>query len=171
MSFSPVRQAASQTRSDASAPYHVCVDATWTAHVGFGPRLCENRFVSCQGEIPRNWFRRFVWEPETSEAPIGHQKSPLSLNGLQQGSAAQNRYNTLHVVGEHIECHLGCDLVSSSHQEVRRTHPSLYGPERMLCRLTTQGHLVGVLIEPLLNLLSTSSCSQRGMRRSGPVVH
>src|SRR5262249_35777388 len=61
-----------------------------------GPRLCENRFVSCQGEIPRNWFRRFVWEPETSEAPIGHQKSPLSLNGLQQGSAAQNRYNTLH---------------------------------------------------------------------------
>ena len=107
------------------------------------PRLCENRFVSCQGEIPRNWFRRFVWEPETSEAPIGHQKSPLSLNGLQQGSAAQNRYNTLHVVGEHIECHLGCDLVSSSHQEVRRTHPSLYGPERMLCRLTTQVILLG----------------------------
>ena len=90
---------------------------------------------------------------QKSEAPIGHQKSPLSLNGLQQGSAAQNRYNTLHVVGEHIECHLGCDLVSSSHQEVRRTHPSLYGPERMLCRLTTQGHLIGVLIEPLLNLL------------------
>jgi hypothetical protein len=23
----------------------------------------------------------------------------------------------------------------------------------MLCRLTTQGHLIGVLIEPLLNLL------------------
>jgi hypothetical protein len=86
-------------------------------------------------------------------APIGQQKSPLSLNGLQQGSAAQNRYYTLHVVGEHIECHLGRNLVSSSHQKVRCTHPSLYGPERMLCRLTTQGHLIGVLIEPLLNLL------------------
>src|SRR5262245_8591372 len=54
-------------------------------------------------------------------APIGRQKFSLSLNGLQHGSAAQNRYYTLHVVGEHIQCHLGCDLVSSSHQEVRRT--------------------------------------------------
>ena len=53
-------------------------------------RLCENRFVSCQGEISRNWFRRFVWEPETSEAPIGHQKSPLSLNGLQQQPRIEN---------------------------------------------------------------------------------
>src|SRR5215831_12739673 len=100
----------------------------------------------------RSWFVGFGG-PEASEAPIGRQKFPLSLNGLQQGSAAQNRYDTLHVVGEHIECHLGRNLVSSSHQEVRRTHPSLYGPERMLCCLTTQGHLIGVLIEPLLNLL------------------
>jgi hypothetical protein len=78
---------------------------------------------------------------------------PLSLHRLQQCFAAQKRYYTFHVVGEHIECHLGRNLVSSSHQEMRRTHPSLYGPERMLCRLTAQGHLIGVLIEPLLNLL------------------
>src|SRR5215813_13024002 len=80
-------------------------------------------------------------------------KVSLKSEWLAAGVRSPESLYTLHVVGEHIECHLGCDLVSSSHQEVRRTHPSLYGPERMLCRLTTQGHLIGVLIEPLLNLL------------------
>ena len=49
------------------------------------------------------------------------------MHGLQQWSAAQDRYDAFHVVGEHIKRHLGCYLVSSSHQEVRRPHPGLDG--------------------------------------------
>jgi hypothetical protein len=45
---------------------------------------------------------------------------------------------------------------------VRRTHPSLYGPERMLCRLTTQGHLIGVLIGRNQPAAAALSARQRG---------
>src|SRR5215471_21338409 len=50
---------------------------------------------------------QFVWEARSFR---GADRTP-------KVSAAQTRYYTLHVAGEHIECHLGCDLLSSSHQE------------------------------------------------------
>jgi len=85
-----------------------------------------------------------------------HYKCRLRLYRLQQWSAAQNRYYSFHVVGKHVKRHLRCYLVSSPHQEVSRPHPALYGPERMLRGPPAQSHLVGVLVEPLLNLLQHS---------------
>jgi hypothetical protein len=70
------------------------------------------------------------------KAPLWPYKYLLRLHRLQQCSASQNRYCKFHIVGEHVKCHLGRNLVSRSHQEVRRTHTGLYGPERMLHRLT-----------------------------------
>src|SRR5215831_4639753 len=34
-------------RSDASAPYHICVDATWTAHVRCGSKAVRLRPSKC----------------------------------------------------------------------------------------------------------------------------
>jgi hypothetical protein len=106
-----------------------------------GPRVfaagpgCVRTVLSAARARCRVGFAVRLGGREASEARRPDQRFPLSLDRLQQWSAAQNRYYAFHVVGEHIKRHLGCYLVSSPHQEVRRTHPVLYGPERMLCRL------------------------------------
>jgi len=99
-----------------------------------GPRLCENPFQLGERTAPASvsWLAWASNEPpKCSEVP----ECPLCLHGRQQWSAAQDRYYAFDVVGEYIKRHLGCHLVSSSHEEVCRTHPGLYGPERVLCRL------------------------------------
>jgi hypothetical protein len=90
------------------------------------PRLCDNPFVDLHVERPGIGFA----------ARVGSDTNSLRLHRLQQRSATQNRYCTFHIVGEHIQRHLGRNLVLSSHQEVRGTHPGLYGSEGMLGRLT-----------------------------------
>ena len=59
----------------------------------------------------------------------------------------------LHVVGEHIERHLGCYSRKPFHEKVRCSHPALDSAERMFCRLTTHCHLFWMMIETCLHSL------------------
>jgi hypothetical protein len=123
----------------ASPPRADIPNAVW--NVSYGPRLCENLFWGRSKGLA-SASRLDLGGPMSSQKLLNPKaadltyKYPLRLHRLQQCYAPQNRYDPFHIVGEHIQRHLGRNLVSSSHQKVRRTHPGLYGPERMLGRLT-----------------------------------
>ena len=104
----------------------------------------------------------------------------LGCQGLQQPGHADDRHHALHVVGEHIERHLGGHLRQPLREKVRCTHPALDGAERMLRCLTTQGHLFRMVVEPLPELSPARprapivrcaargrSCTELSARRSG----
>src|SRR3974390_1065026 len=83
-----------------------------------------------QGRLPG---REFALTARTSG---GH--------GLQQSANADDRYYPLHVIGEHIERHLGRHLTKPPHQEVRCAHPALARTEGVLHRLPADGHCSGI---------------------------
>jgi hypothetical protein len=74
-------------------------------------------------------------------------------------------------VGEHVQCHFGGDLRQTLHQEVSSAHSHLQRAERMLDRLAALTHRLRIFVKPPLSGFQQCSCSQRGMRRSLPVVH
>jgi hypothetical protein len=111
-----------------------------SSNVCLWPRLCENVFwqveksgIGFAARFGHLMSSQKLLNPKAADLTY---KYPLRLHRLQQCYAPQNRYDPFYIVGEHIQRHLGRNLVSSSHQEVRRTHPGLYGPERMLGGLT-----------------------------------
>src|SRR6476661_10679012 len=84
---------------------------------------------------------------------ISSRRSWLNCEDLDQSDHADDRHHALHVVGEHIERHLGCYSRKPFHEKVRCSHPALDSAERMFCRLTTHCHLFWMMIETCLHSL------------------
>jgi hypothetical protein len=59
----------------------------------------------------------------------------LRPDGGHQRLDADDVHDAGEIVGQNVQCHLGCDLWQRLHQEVGRTHPSLDRSEWMLNRL------------------------------------
>jgi hypothetical protein len=76
-----------------------------------------------------------------------------ALRRLHQRADAHNRHHALHVIGEHVERHLGRDLGQRHRQEVRPAHPAFDGAEGMLGRLSAQPHGIGIFVEARLHRL------------------
>src|SRR6266481_4187848 len=76
-----------------------------------------------------------------------------SSQGLQQAGHADDRHHALHVVGEHIERHLGCHIREASCEKVCCTHPALDGAEGMFHCRTTHCHFFRMVIETGLHRL------------------
>lgn len=66
---------------------------------------------------------------------------------------AEDRYHPLQIVGQNVQRHLGSDVFQRLHLEVRGAHTRLDRPEGMLDGLASQRHLVGRIVEPLLDAL------------------
>ena len=86
-------------------------------------------------------------------ADLVAQRPASRLHRLQQSAYAHDHHHALHVVGEHVERHLGGHLWQLFREKVRCSHPAFHCAERMLRRLTADTHCIGVVIEPILNLL------------------
>jgi hexosaminidase len=77
-----------------------------------------------------------LWTEMVTEEMLDNRLWPAQVpgsgsQGLQQPSHADDRHHALHVVGEHIERHLGCHLRQPFREKVRCSHPALDGAERM----------------------------------------
>lgn len=83
---------------------------------------------------------------------------------LHQTVSADNFHDPFQGVGEHIQAHLRVHTGQLSGQEVRRTHPLIESPERMLNRFRA---LIISRASLSQNCISskTASCSQRSIRR------
>src|ERR1700730_5674719 len=136
-----------------------CQDLSW-------PRLCEKGRVSApRPERRRHSHRRTqIFLESILRAPLtlpgayvgadlNAEVLGLGCQGLQQPRHADDRHHALHVVGEHIERHLGCHFRQASHEKVCCTHPALDGAEGMLHCRTPRCHFFWMLIETRLHSL------------------
>ncbi len=74
-------------------------------------------------------------------------------HGGDQRTDAEDVHDALEIVGQHVQGHLGADLLEGAHLEVGRSHPRLDGAERMLDGISPGAHHPGVLVEPALDRL------------------
>ena len=77
-------------------------------------------------------------------------------DGGDQGTDAEDGHHTLEIVGQHVQRHLGADLLKGAHLEVGRAHPRLDSAERMLDGIPARTHRLRVLIEPALGRLDNA---------------
>ncbi len=70
---------------------------------------------------------------------------------LDQRADADDIHDTFEIIGQHVQCHLGADLLQRLHLEVGIAHPVFDGPERMLDGFAPLAHLLRMLVEPLLD--------------------
>lgn len=77
-------------------------------------------------------------------------KSPDGFHHIRN---AEDRYQSLEVVGEHMQAHLGLHVLQPFGQEMRRAHPGLDGSIRMLNRAAPNSHRIRSLFETRLHLL------------------
>ena len=66
---------------------------------------------------------------------------------------AEDVDHSLHIVGQHLQAHLGFDLFESPGQEMGAAHPSLERAERMLDGLPADCHGLRHVVEPGLHLV------------------
>jgi hypothetical protein len=81
----------------------------------------------------------------------GTRRSRPSRPAPRQRHHPQHLHHPLQIVGKHMEAHLRADPAQGLRQKMRRSHPRLDGPERMLDRLPPELHFFGCSIEPLLH--------------------
>ncbi len=74
-------------------------------------------------------------------------------HGRDQRTDAHDVHDTLEIVGQHVQCHLGADLLQRLHLEVGMAHPVFDGPEWMLHGFTPLAHLFRMLVESSLDRL------------------
>lgn len=90
---------------------------------------------------------------------FGFMEAPSSLHCLHERRDTDDLHRTFQVVSQHMETYLGTHARQCFGQEVRGSHP---GFRREAC---------GVRSRRFCIVSSTSSCSQRAMRRYGLLVH
>ena len=79
-------------------------------------------------------------------------KRPVSgPHCLQQRFGSEDVDDSLEVVGEHVQAHLGAHLRQGLGEEVGLAHPCLDGPERMLHGSDGVAHRLGLGIEARLH--------------------
>src|SRR3546814_8369330 len=81
-------------------------------------------------------------------------------DGLHQRCDTEDIDHALHIVGEHLQAHLGFDLFEGPHQEMGAAHPGLESPERMLDGLPADGRSLRHSVEPGLHLRSEEHTSE-----------
>src|SRR5690349_9794174 len=64
---------------------------------------------------------------------------------------AKHLHYSLDVVSQHMQAHLGANVLESAREEVRCTHPVLQRAEDMLDGASSQRHRIGLPIEPALH--------------------
>lgn len=72
---------------------------------------------------------------------------------LHHRPSAEDRHDASEVVRKHMEAHLGADMLTCLHQEVRRAHPEFQRTEWVFNGLTAYAHHVRLLVEALLHRL------------------
>jgi hypothetical protein len=113
-------------------------------------------------------MKRFVAEadrgqwtllPECFDDFIAESKPVRVVDAFVAVLSIQHRFDpddiqyTCHIVGEHVQCHLGRNARQSLHQEVHSAHPRLDRSERAFDRRAPRAHGVGICIEPALHSL------------------
>ena len=76
---------------------------------------------------------------------------------LHQRLDAEDIDHSLHIVGQHLQAHLGFDLFEGPGQEVSAAHPCLERAERMLDGLPADCHGLRHVVEPGLHLCRARS--------------
>ena len=76
-----------------------------------------------------------------------------SLDGLHHIRNAEDSDQSLEVVGEDMQAHLGLHALQSLGQEMRRAHPGFDGAVWMLNRATANSHGIRRLFETCLHIL------------------
>ena len=70
-----------------------------------------------------------------------------------QRADAHDVDDALEIVSQHVQRHFGGDPFQGLHLEVGIAHPVFDRSERMLNRFTPCAHHLGMLVEPLLDIL------------------
>src|SRR5664279_1460552 len=76
---------------------------------------------------------------------------PRQLHRLHRLRDAEHTHHAFEVVSQHMKAHFGAHASDRLGQEVRRTHPVLDGSERVLDRLPSLSHPLGLTIESSLH--------------------
>ncbi len=68
-----------------------------------------------------------------------------------QRADSQDGHDSFQIVGQHVQGHFGADPFQGLHLKVGRSHPVFDGAEGMLDGFAALTHLLGMLVEPLLD--------------------
>lgn len=74
-------------------------------------------------------------------------KKAYAPDHFHHASSHKQRHQSLEVIREHVQANFCLHALHSFRQEVRRPHPRLDGPERMLDRATSDPHSISTLIK------------------------
>jgi len=77
----------------------------------------------------------------------------LRLDCVEEWLHAENRQHPFEVVRQHMQTHLGADMLESFCEEVRRAHPGFQGPKRMLDGFSSSAHPLRLAIETAFDCL------------------